>query len=91
MGAQQAASVLTTVKRDQLTREGKPFSAEEEDAIRQPILDKYEHEGSPYYSTARIWDDGILDPAATRQALALGLSMAFNAPIPAPHFGVFRM
>jgi acetyl-CoA carboxylase carboxyltransferase component len=91
MGAQQAASVLTTVKRDQLAREGKPFPPEEEAAIRQPILDKYEHEGSPYYSTARIWDDGILDPAETRQSLALGLSAAFNAPIPEPRFGVFRM
>jgi 3-methylcrotonyl-CoA carboxylase beta subunit len=91
MGAQQAASVLATVKRDQLEREGKPFTEEEEAAIRQPILDKYEHEGSPYYSTARLWDDGILDPADTRQALALGLSAAFNGPIPAPKFGVFRM
>ena len=91
MGAQQAASVLTTVKRDQLEREGKPFTTEEEAAIRDPILDKYEHEGSPYYSTARIWDDGILDPARTRDALALGLSMAFNAPIPEPKFGIFRM
>jgi 3-methylcrotonyl-CoA carboxylase beta subunit/propionyl-CoA carboxylase len=91
MGALQAASVLTTVKRDQLTREGKEFSADEENAIRQPILDKYEHEGSPYYSTARLWDDGILDPAETRQALALGLSAAYNAPIPEPRFGVFRM
>jgi len=91
MGAQQAASVLTTVKRDQLEREGKPFPADEEAAIRDPILDKYEHEGSPYYSTARIWDDGILDPARTREALALGLSMACNAPIPEPKFGIFRM
>jgi acetyl-CoA carboxylase carboxyltransferase component len=91
MGAQQAASVLTTVKRDQLGREGKSLSPEEEDSIRQPILDKYEHEGSPYYSTARLWDDGILDPKETRQALALGLSAAFNAPIPQPRFGVFRM
>jgi 3-methylcrotonyl-CoA carboxylase beta subunit/propionyl-CoA carboxylase len=91
MGAQQAAAVLTTVKRDQLTREGKPFSAEDEEAIRQPILDKYEFEGSPYYSTARLWDDGILDPAETRQALALGLSAAFNAPIAEAKFGVFRM
>ena len=82
MGGEQAAGVLTTVKRDQLAREGKPFSAEEEEAIRRPILDKYEHEGSPYYSTARLWDDGILDPVETRQALALGLSAAFNAPIP---------
>jgi 3-methylcrotonyl-CoA carboxylase beta subunit/propionyl-CoA carboxylase len=91
MGAQQAASVLTTVKRDQLDREGKPFPPEEEAAIRDPILDKYEYEGSPYYSTARIWDDGILDPARTREALALGLSMAYNAPIGEATFGVFRM
>ena len=82
MGGEQAAGVLTTVKRDQLAREGKPLSAEEEQALRQPILDKYEHEGSPYYSTARLWDDGILDPAETRRALALALSAAFNAPIP---------
>jgi 3-methylcrotonyl-CoA carboxylase beta subunit/propionyl-CoA carboxylase len=91
MGAQQAASVLTTVKRDQLAREGKPFPDDEEQAIRQPILDKYEHEGSPYYSTARLWDDGILDPVETRQSLALGLSAAYNAPIPEARFGVFRM
>ena len=91
MGALQAASVLTTVKRDQLAREGKAFSNEEDFAIRQPILDKYEAEGSPYYSTARLWDDGILDPAETRQMLALGLSVAFNAPVPPAKFGVFRM
>jgi acetyl-CoA carboxylase carboxyltransferase component len=91
MGGVQAASVLTTVKRDQLAREGKPFPPEEEDAISRPILEQYEHEGSPYYSTARLWDDGILDPAETRQALALGLSMAYNAPIPDAKFGVFRM
>ncbi len=91
MGAMQAASVLTTVKRDQSAREGKSFGEDEDRAIRQPILDQYEHEGSPYYSTARLWDDGILDPTRTRQALALGLSAAFNAPIPPPKFGVFRM
>jgi len=91
MGAQQAASVLATVKRDQLAREGKPFSTEDEDAIRQPILDKYEHEGSPFYSTARLWDDGIIDPVDTRRTLALGLSAAYNAPIPDARFGVFRM
>jgi len=91
MGGEQAAGVLTTVKRDQLAREGKPFSAEDEAAIREPILEKYDEEGSPYYSTARLWDDGILDPAETRSALALGLSAAFNAPIPAAKFGVFRM
>jgi 3-methylcrotonyl-CoA carboxylase beta subunit len=91
MGAQQAASVLATVKRDQLAREGKSLSDEEDLAIREPILDKYETEGSPYYSTARLWDDGILDPIETRQMLALGLSAAFNAPIPPARFGVFRM
>jgi acetyl-CoA carboxylase carboxyltransferase component len=91
MGGAQAASVLTTVKRDQLAREGQPFPPAEEDAIAAPILEKYEREGSPYYSTARLWDDGVLDPMETRQMLALGLSMAYNAPIPDARFGVFRM
>jgi 3-methylcrotonyl-CoA carboxylase beta subunit/propionyl-CoA carboxylase len=91
MGGEQAAGVLVTVKRDQLTREGKTLAAGEEEAIRRPILEKYESEGSPYYSTARLWDDGILDPARTREALALGLSASFNAPIPPAKFGVFRM
>jgi len=91
MGGEQAAGVLTTIKRDQLAREGKALDEREEQAIRRPILEKYEEEGSPYYSTARIWDDGILDPAQTREALALGLSAAFNAPIPPAKFGVFRM
>jgi acetyl-CoA carboxylase carboxyltransferase component len=91
MGGEQAAGVLATVKRDQLAREGRTLSAEEDAAIRQPILDKYEHEGSPYYSTARLWDDGILDPVDTRNVLALALSAAYNAPIPPAKFGVFRM
>ena len=91
MGGEQAAGVLTTVKRDQLARDGKTLAPDEERKIREPILEKYEREGSPYYSTARLWDDGILDPAQTRRTLALGLSMAFNAPIPPPKFGVFRM
>jgi 3-methylcrotonyl-CoA carboxylase beta subunit len=91
MGGEQAAGVLTTVKRDQLAREGSELTPDEERAIRDPILEKYEREGSPYYSTARLWDDGILDPAETRQALALGLSAAFNAPIDGAKFGVFRM
>jgi 3-methylcrotonyl-CoA carboxylase beta subunit/propionyl-CoA carboxylase len=91
MGGEQAAGVLTTVKKEQLQREGRPWTADDEAAIRDPILDKYETEGSPYYSTARLWDDGILDPADTRGALALGLSAAYNAPIPPPRFGVFRM
>jgi acetyl-CoA carboxylase carboxyltransferase component len=91
MGGEQAAGVLTTVKREQLARVGKELSAEDAQAMRQPILDKYEEEGSPYYSTARLWDDGILDPVDTRQNLALGLSASYNAPIQAPKFGVFRM
>jgi acetyl-CoA carboxylase carboxyltransferase component len=91
MGGEQAATVLATVKREQLAREGKTFLPDDEEALRQPILDKYEHEGSPYYSTARLWDDGILDPARTRDALALGLSAALNAPVAEPRFGVFRM
>jgi acetyl-CoA carboxylase carboxyltransferase component len=91
MGGEQAAGVLTTVKRDQLARDGRTLSAEEEAAIRDPLLAKYETEGSPYYSTARLWDDGILDPLDTRASLALGLSTAYNAPIPAPRYGVFRM
>jgi acetyl-CoA carboxylase carboxyltransferase component len=91
MGGEQAADVLATIKRDQLAREGGSLTPEEEEAIRGPILEKYEREGSPYYSTARLWDDGILDPADTRKALALGLSAAFNAPIPEARFGVFRM
>jgi 3-methylcrotonyl-CoA carboxylase beta subunit len=91
MGGEQAAGVLTTVKREQLAREGKTLSAGEEHTIRQPLLEKYEAEGSPYYSTARLWDDGILDPVDTRGALALGLSAAYNAPIPSPRYGIFRM
>ena len=91
MGGEQAAGVLVTVKRDQLAREGRTLTSEEEQAILAPILEKYEREGSPYYSTARLWDDGILDPAETRTALALGLSASFNAPIADPRFGVFRM
>jgi acetyl-CoA carboxylase carboxyltransferase component len=91
MGGEQAAGVLTTVKRDQLAREGRELSAADEQEIRAPLLDKYESEGSPYYSTARLWDDGILDPAQTREALALGLSAAYNAPIAAAKFGIFRM
>jgi acetyl-CoA carboxylase carboxyltransferase component len=79
------------VKRDQLARDGRELTPDEEEAIRAPILEKYEREGSPYYSTARLWDDGILDPAETRQALARGVSAAFNAPVSRARFGVFRM
>ena len=91
MGGEQAAGVLATVKRDQLVRDGRTLGNNEAQAIRQPIIEKYDLEGSPYYSTARLWNDGILDPAQTREALALGLSAAFNSPIPPAKFGVFRM
>ncbi len=91
MGGEQAAGVLTTVKREQTARAGGTLSAEDEAAIRAPILAQYEHEGSPYYSTARLWDDGVIDPVDTRSMLALGLSAAYNAPIPEARFGVFRM
>jgi acetyl-CoA carboxylase carboxyltransferase component len=91
MGGEQAAGVLATVKKDQLARDNQTLTAAAEAEIRQPILEKYEAEGSPYYSTARLWDDGILDPAQTRSALALGLSAAFNAPIAPAKFGIFRM
>jgi acetyl-CoA carboxylase carboxyltransferase component len=91
MGGEQAAGVLTTVKRDQLAKEGKEFSEEAENTIREPILEKYEREGHPYYSTARLWDDGIIDPVHTRVVLGLGISAALNAPIPQSRYGVFRM
>ena len=91
MGGEQAAGVLATVTRDQLAREGRELGPVEEDAIRAPILEKYEREGSPYYSTARLWDDGILDPAETRRALALGLAAACNAPVGESTFGILRM
>ena len=91
MGGEQAANVLLTVKRDQLWYKGKEMTKEEEDAITQPILDKYEKEGSPYYSSARIWDDGVIDPLDTRMVLGLGISASLNAPLPDYKFGVFRM
>ncbi len=91
MGGQQAASVLLTVRLDNLRARGQDMSEEEQEAFMRPILEKYAREGSPYYSTARLWDDGILDPLDTRQALALGISAALNAPVPDSQFGVFRM
>jgi acetyl-CoA carboxylase carboxyltransferase component len=92
MGGEQAANVLLTIKRDQLARGGEAdMTPAEQMAFKQPILDKYEREGSPYYSTARLWDDGIIDPAQTRRTLALALSAAFNRPLQATQFGVFRM
>src|SRR5207249_9372532 len=91
MGGEQAAGVLASVKRDQATREKKRVDADALEATRRQILEKYETEGSPYYSTARLWDDGILDPVDTRDHLALALSAAANAPLRSPQFGVFRM
>jgi 3-methylcrotonyl-CoA carboxylase beta subunit/propionyl-CoA carboxylase len=91
MGGEQAASVLAQVKQTQLAAAGKAMSEEEERAFKQPILDKYEREGSPYYSTARLWDDGVIDPAETRTVLSLALSATLSAPIPEMRFGVFRM
>ncbi len=91
MGGQQAASVLLQVRLDNLKREGRDLSHAEREAFVAPTLAKYEEEGSPYYSTARLWDDGIIDPADTRLVLGLGLAAALNAPIPETRFGVFRM
>ena len=91
MGGEQAASVLATVKRDGFDAAGKPWGAAEEAAFKAPIRAQYEAQGHPYYATARLWDDGVLDPAQSRQALALGLSAALNAPIQRTQFGIFRM
>jgi 3-methylcrotonyl-CoA carboxylase beta subunit len=91
MGGEQAASVLATVRRDNIEAKGGSWSKEEEAAFKQPILEQYDREGHPYYATARLWDDGILDPVDTRMALALGLSAAMNQPIGPTKFGVFRM
>ncbi|XAH24637.1 carboxyl transferase domain-containing protein [Xylophilus sp. GW821-FHT01B05] len=91
MGGEQAASVLATVKRDGIELKGGSWSKEEEDAFKAPIRQQYEDQGHPYYATARLWDDGIIDPADTRRVLALGLAAARHAPVPEPKFGVFRM
>jgi acetyl-CoA carboxylase carboxyltransferase component len=91
MGGEQAAGVLTTVKREQLARAGKELTSAEEREIADPVLAKYDTEGSPYYSTARLWDDGVIDPAETRTYLGLAISSAYNAKIEEPRFGVFRM
>jgi len=91
MGGEQAASVLATVRRDNIEARGGKWSKEEEEAFKQPIRQQYDREGHPYYATARLWDDGILDPVDTRMALALGLSASMNQPIGSTKFGVFRM
>jgi 3-methylcrotonyl-CoA carboxylase beta subunit len=91
MGGEQAAGVLATVKQDQLARDGKTMSDQEETAFKQPILDLYEQQGHPYYASARLWDDGVIDPADTRMVLGLAISAALNAPLEETSFGVFRM
>ena len=91
MGKDQAASVLVQVKREQLERDGRTLSPAEAEAIAKPVLEKYEAEGDPYYGSARLWDDGIIDPADTRRVLALALSAALNAPITTGPAPVFRM
>ncbi|MFB3077188.1 MAG: carboxyl transferase domain-containing protein, partial [Lysobacterales bacterium] len=91
MGGEQAAGVLAQIKRDQKERQGEDWSEEEERAFKQPILDQYEEQGHPYYASARLWDDGVIDPAQTRQVLGLVISAALNRPIDDTRFGVFRM
>ncbi|HEY3013992.1 MAG TPA: carboxyl transferase domain-containing protein [Nocardioides sp.] len=96
MGGEQAASVLATVRRDALlakggSAKGGEWSAEDEESFKAPIRDQYEHQGSPYYSTARLWDDGVIDPADTRRVLGMGLAVAAGVPTPAPNYGIFRM
>ena len=91
MGGDQAAGVLATVKRDGIEGKGGTWSGEEEEAFKAPIRSQYEHQGHPYYATARLWDDGVIDPADTRRVLGLGLSAAQNAPISDTRFGLFRM
>ena len=91
MGGEQAANVLATVKRDGFERKGEDWSPEDEAAFKQPIIDQFETQGHPLYASARLWDDGIIDPTNSREVLALSLHAALNAPIPDTRFGVFRM
>jgi 3-methylcrotonyl-CoA carboxylase beta subunit len=91
MGGEQAASVLATVKRDGIESSGKTWSAEDEEAFKAPIREQYEAQGNPYYATARLWDDGVIDPADTRRVLGLAISASLNAPIAKSNYGVFRM
>ena len=91
MGGEQAASVLATVRRDGIEGRGEEWSGEDEEAFKAPIRDQYEAQGSPYYATARLWDDGVIDPADTRRVLGMGLAAAAHAPVPEPSYGIFRM
>jgi 3-methylcrotonyl-CoA carboxylase beta subunit len=91
MGGDQAANVLATVRRDQAEARGQDWSAEAEEEFKAPIRAQYEDQGNPYYSTARLWDDGVIDPRDTRDVLGLALSAAANAPLEPVSYGVFRM
>jgi 3-methylcrotonyl-CoA carboxylase beta subunit len=91
MGGAQAANVLAQVRRDGMEARGESWSDADEESFKRPIREQYETQGHPYYATARLWDDGIIEPASTRDVLGLGLAAALNAPIPEPRFGVFRM
>ena len=91
MGGDQAAAVLATVRRDSLEAKGSEWSAAEEEDFKAPIREQYEQQGSPYYSTARLWDDGVIDPLDTRRMLGMGLAASANAPVPQPSYGIFRM
>jgi 3-methylcrotonyl-CoA carboxylase beta subunit len=91
MGGEQAASVLATVRRDGIEAQGGSWPADQEEAFKRPIREQYETQGSPYYSTARLWDDGVIDPVDTRRALGVGLAAAAGSAVAAPRYGVFRM
>ena len=91
MGGEQAASVLATVKQDNYAKKGKKWSKQAENKFRKTIVDRYEKEGHPYYASARLWDDGIIDPVDTRTVLGLAISASLNSPIEESDFGVFRM
>ena len=91
MGGEQAAGVLAQVKRDQKEKAGESWSTEAEQAFKAPIIDTYEQQGHPYYASARLWDDGVIDPADSRHVLGMALSVSLNAPIEETQFGIFRM
>lgn len=91
MGGEQAASVLATVRRDQMEARGETWAIEQEEEFKAPIREQYERQGNPYYATARLWDDGVIDPADTRTVLGLALSAVANAPLGEIAYGIFRM
>jgi 3-methylcrotonyl-CoA carboxylase beta subunit len=91
MGGEQAAAVLSTVRRDSVEARGGHWAKDDEEVFKENIRQQYEVQGHPYYATGRLWDDGVIDPADTRRVLALGLSAALNASVPEPKFGLFRM